>query len=211
VGLGVVGVDLGVHQGLDLVRVQVAAHHHAQVVGDEVGHVVVVAHVGVLLEQRRVVRVFNVFFDRHQALFAGLLQDVVEQRQQLHEAGLGVLASLEAHANARHRGLDHVHLVVGQKGPQCSAKDGGQFEGQRLQDDAHVAAVRDVHAKNARQHEHPTDDDKHGVPVPEPSDPKRGDMPLGFTPSDALIVQGLLHLTPGKRTVPHAHFKLSAG
>jgi hypothetical protein len=96
VGLLVVGVDLAVHQRLDLVRIEVARHHHAQVVGDELDHVVVVAHRRVLLEQRRVVRVLDVLLDRHQAFLARLLQDVVEQRQQLHVARLGVLAALEA-------------------------------------------------------------------------------------------------------------------
>ena len=40
--LVVVGLDLVVHQVLDLERVQVAGDHQAQVVGDELDHVVVV-------------------------------------------------------------------------------------------------------------------------------------------------------------------------
>jgi hypothetical protein len=81
------------------------------------------------------VRVLDVLLDGHQAFLAGLLQDVVQQRQQLHVARLGVLAALEAAAQARDGGLDHLHLVVGQEGAHRGTADGDHLERQRLQHD----------------------------------------------------------------------------
>jgi hypothetical protein len=160
-GSAVMGLDLAVHQRLDLVRVQVARDHHAQVVGDELDHVVVVADGRVLLEQRRLVRVLDIVLDRHQALLAGLLQDVVKQRHQLHVARLGVLAALEALPHAGQRGLQHLGLVVRDEGAQRGTADGGHFERQRLQHHADVAAVRDEHAEHGTERDEPADDDEH--------------------------------------------------
>jgi hypothetical protein len=115
----------------------------------------------VLLEQRRVVRLLDVAFDRHQAFLARLLQDVVEQRHQFHVARLGVLAALEALRHAAHRGLQDLGLVVGDEGAQRRAADGGHLERQRLQHDADVAAVRDEDAEHGAQRDQPTDDDEH--------------------------------------------------
>jgi hypothetical protein len=50
-GLLVVGLKLVVEQALELVGVEVAAHHQAQAVGDELEHVVVGHHLGVSVEQ----------------------------------------------------------------------------------------------------------------------------------------------------------------
>ena len=93
-GFCMVGVDFGIHQRFDLVRVQVARHHHAQVVGGELDHMVVISHHGVFLEDFGFVGRFHIFFNRHQALFAGFLKDLVQHRQQFHVACLGVLAAL---------------------------------------------------------------------------------------------------------------------
>ena len=93
----VVGLDLVVHQVLDLERVQVAAHHQAQVVGEELEHVVVGERSrGYLANSGLCVGLLDVVFDRHQAFLAHLGQDVVEQRHQLHVHGLGVLRSPSA-------------------------------------------------------------------------------------------------------------------
>ena len=161
VRLLVMGVDLAVHQRLDLMGVQVARHHHAQVVGDELRHVVVVADHRVFLEQRRSVRLFHVLLDRHQAFLAGLLQDVVHQRHQLHVARLGVLAALEALAQALGRGLQHLGLVVGDERAEGRASNGRHLEGQCLQHHGDVAAVRDEHTENGRQRNDPANDDEH--------------------------------------------------
>jgi hypothetical protein len=103
----------------------------------------------------------DVLLDRHQAFFARLLQDVVQQRHQLHVARLGVLAALEAARQAGGRGLEHLHLVVGDEGSERRAHDRDHLEWQCVQHDGDVAAVRDVHAEHAAQRNDPADDDEH--------------------------------------------------
>ena len=122
-------------------------HHVVEFITD----MVVIAHGGVLLEQRRAVRILDVLLDRHQAFLARLLQDVVEQGEQLHVARLAELAALEALPQALDRGLHHLGLVVGQEGAACRAEDGDHLERQGVQDHADVAAVHDVHAEDAGQ------------------------------------------------------------
>jgi hypothetical protein len=118
----VVGIDFTVHQGLDLVGIEVARHHHAQVVGHELHHMVVAAHRGVLLEYLGLVGRLDVLLDRHQALLAGLLQDVVEQRHQFHVARLGVFGAFERLRDQLDGGLEHLGLVVDDEGAQAAPK-----------------------------------------------------------------------------------------
>ena len=77
-----VGVNFAIHQVFNLVGVEVACDHHAQIVGDELHHMVVMGQVWVFVEQTRVVRVFHILLDGHQAIFASFLQDVVQQGEQ---------------------------------------------------------------------------------------------------------------------------------
>ncbi len=166
VRLRVVGLDLAVHQAFDLVRVEVARDHHAQVVGDELDHVVVAADDGVLLEQRRAGRVVDVLLDRHQAFLARLLQDVVEQRHQLHVARLRVLRALEDAGDRCDRRLQHLRLVVHRERAERAAQDRQQLGRQRVQDHADVAAVDDVGAEDAAHRDGVTDQNDHGGEIP---------------------------------------------
>ena len=115
----------------------------------------------VLLEQRRVVRVLDVLLDRHQAFLARLLQDVVEQRHQLHVARLRVLRALQ-HARQRgERRLEHLRLVVDDEGAERAAEDGHQLRRQRVDDHADVAAVQDVGTEDAAERHGVTDENEH--------------------------------------------------
>jgi hypothetical protein len=147
----VVGFDLAVHERFDLVGVEVARDHHAQVVGDELHHVVVGADGGVFFENLGLLGFFDVFFNRHQPFFAGFLEDVEHQRHELHVARLGVFAALEAGTQARHGLLDHLHLVVGQEGAHSGAPDGQHFPGEGLQDYTDVSAVDDEHPEDTAE------------------------------------------------------------
>ena len=157
----VVGVDFAVHQRLDLVRIEVARHHHAQVIGHELNHMVIAAHRGVLFENLGFVGRLDILFNGHQPLFAGLLQDVIEHRHQLHVACLGVFGALERHGNGRCRGLEHLGLVVDHKGPERTAQNGDDLEGQGLQDHGNISTVQHIHAEDTAEADDVTDDDKH--------------------------------------------------
>ena len=79
-----VGFDFDVHQVFDFERIQVTPHHQAQVVTEEFDHHMVGNHNRVLGENRAVLRVVDIGFDRHQALFTHLGQQFVQQGEQLH-------------------------------------------------------------------------------------------------------------------------------
>lgn len=162
-GLVVVGVDLAVHDAFNLVCVQIARDHHAQIVGDELDHMMVTAHVWKLLENCRAVRVFNILLDGHQPLFTGLLQDVVQQGQELHISRLGVLATLKQGWHGLQGGLEHFRLVVDDKRPQGTAQNRHELGWQGFDDDGHVAAVDGIGAEDARQSHDVADDYKHDV------------------------------------------------
>jgi len=116
---------------------------------------------GVLLEHRRLVRVLHVLLDRHQAFLAGLLQQVVLQRHELHVARLGVTAALEATRQPLERSFHHLHLVVDDESAQGRAQDGRHLERQGLEHHGDVAPVEDVDAEDAKHRNDKTDDDEH--------------------------------------------------
>ena len=72
VGFLVMVLQLLLEQALELVRVEVAADHQAQAVGDEFMQVMVVAHLRIVLEERAAVRGVEIGLDRHQAFLADL-------------------------------------------------------------------------------------------------------------------------------------------
>jgi hypothetical protein len=99
--LVMVGLDFDIHQVLDLDGVEVAAHHHAQIVGNELHDVVVAGNARVLGEDRAVLGVLDVVLDRHQAFLAHLGQDLEQHGQQIDVQRLGVLRALEDPGQAR--------------------------------------------------------------------------------------------------------------
>ncbi|MNZ95717.1 hypothetical protein D3C78_1148820 [compost metagenome] len=122
---------------------------------------VVVGDIRVLAEQRAVVRVLDIVLDRHQAFLADLDHDLVQQRQQLHVACLGVLGALE---RARQRGLDRFQrlaLVADHEGADGAAQNRQHLGRQRLDDHRHVPAVNNVGAEDTAQRDHITNDDIH--------------------------------------------------
>ena len=73
-----VGLQLLLEQALELVRIEVAADHQAQAVGDEFDQVMIGQDVRIVLEQGAAVGRLEVALDGHQAVLADLHQDVVQ-------------------------------------------------------------------------------------------------------------------------------------
>jgi hypothetical protein len=115
--LVVVGLDLHVHQVLDLECVQVAAHHHAQVVGHELDRMVIGGNARVLGEDRAGVGVLDVVLDRHQALLAHLGEDLEQQREQINVKGLVVLRALHHLRQRPQRALSAFGPLLATKPP----------------------------------------------------------------------------------------------
>ncbi len=70
-------------QRLELVRLDVAADHQAQAVGDEVDQVVVGLHLGVVGEQGALGRAFDMVFQCHEAFAARLVEQFIEQAEDI--------------------------------------------------------------------------------------------------------------------------------
>ena len=77
-GLLVVNVHLAVHQGVEIVGGDAADQHQAEGVAQECHGMVLVQHLGVLLEDGTLLRVLDVGLDRHQAVFPRHLKQLVE-------------------------------------------------------------------------------------------------------------------------------------
>jgi len=133
-----------------------------QVVGDEFHDMVITGDFRISRKDGRFGRRLDVFFDRHQAILAGLLQDVVEQGHQRQVTRLGVLGALERSGDRLAGRLQHLGLVVHHEGPECAAADHQHLDGQRGQYHGNVAAVDDEAAEHTAQRNEITDDDKHG-------------------------------------------------
>ena len=149
-GLVVVGLDLVVHQVLDLERVHVAADHQAQVVGDELEQVVVAQHLRVRGEDRALLRRLDVALDRHQPFLAHLAQDVVEKGHQFHVQRLVVPAALEARRQRGQRRLDRLGRIADDEGAGRRPADHQQFE--RLEQRGEVPAGEREAAEHRAQH-----------------------------------------------------------
>ena len=144
VRLVVVGLDLAVHQALDLVRVQVARDHHAQVVGDELDHVVVAADRRVLLEQRRLVRAPR----RPSRSTSGLpCAPSAGCRRAAPSAPCSApwctcVPLKQRRAARRASAFSTLGWLLATKAPSAPPHDRHHLDRQRVQDHADVAAVR---------------------------------------------------------------------
>jgi len=179
-GLGVVGVDLVVHQVLELERVHIARHHQAQVVGDELEHVVVGQHQRVLGEQLALLGLLDVALDGHHAVAADLVEQREQQQHQLEIERAVVARALEQGRQRLHGGLDRLAVVAGNEGAEGGATDHQHL--QRLEKHDDVAASqgkaaqhRSHHHDIAQNHEHDNFSQKTAV--------RSGPMPAANTPS----------------------------
>ena len=154
-GFVVVGVDFLIHQRFDLERIQVAAHHQAQVIADEIQRVVICLDSGVIGEQRAFVRGFDVGFDRHHPFAADLGQHHVQQRHHFHIEGLGVLRTLEQARQRFDGGVDGLLVVTDHEGANAGAEDDQQFG--RLEQGPEVSSGQHVAAEHRRENHDVTD------------------------------------------------------
>ena len=142
-------------------RIQIARDHQAQVVRHELHGVMIIADRGELLENRRVLGVFNVILDRHQPFLAYLLEDVVEQRHQLHVTRLGVFRAFQQRGERGQGRLQHLGLVGHDECAERATADGHELGGHRRDDHVDVAAMNDVRTEDATHCDGVADDYQH--------------------------------------------------
>ena len=154
-----VGFDFDVHQVFDFERIQVTPHHQAQVVTEKFDDYVVVDHNRVLGKNRTVLRVVDIGFDRHQAFFTHLGQQLVQQGKQLHVQRLVVARGLERTGDGGKDGLHRRAAVGSDEGTHRCTHDDDEFRW--LDKCSHVTAGQKEAADNAGKNDDVADDYKH--------------------------------------------------
>ena len=149
------------HVGFDLVRVFQAHGHHPQRVADEIQGEMVLGDPGIALEDRAVVGLFDMGFQRDQALG---LHGLGEQEQQAEQ--VAIIARLPARAgnHLAQRAAD-LFEIVDRAGDQHrgdgGAEDGEHFVGQGFEHDAQRAAGHQIAAEHAGEKNDNAADLKH--------------------------------------------------
>ncbi len=125
-------------------RIQVAADHEAQAVGDEFPQVVVVAQLRIVLEERAPVGRVQVGLDGHEPFLADLHEHLVQKLQQCDVIVTAVFGTLHQGERLREGGLDDLQGIAGeeraQRGPHDDQDLGRVPQGQQLPALEHEAA-----------------------------------------------------------------------
>jgi len=145
----VVGLQLLLHQGFDLLNIERTTQHHAQVVANEFGQVMVFGDAGVFFKQRTGFRLFNVGFQGHQAIATNLLQNFKHQAQEVHALALGRCRRFERLGQSSECGLQVSSRVTGNEIAHGQTHN-TQHLG-RLPKHPHVSAVKGVPQQGTAQ------------------------------------------------------------
>ncbi len=150
-GLVAEGLDLVIHQGLDLEGVHIAVDHHAQVVRQELHHARVGKDARILAEHAAGRRVSDFLLEEQDAFAAGLGEQDIEQRHDFHVQRLAVLAAAKQCRQHAHGGLDRLAIIGADERADGRACNDDKLC--RLIKRAHVATGHGVSAKHRRYHD----------------------------------------------------------
>ena len=153
--------QFGVHQCLDLEHVEVAANHHPQVIREEFDHMMVRHDLRVFTEYLRLFWLFNVAFDRHQALFTHFGQNLEQHRQHVDIDFFVVGGTLEQAREGLKGGLDVLLTIAGDKCASRTTEDHQQF--QRLKQRSQVPAGHGKTAKNRAERNQIANGNEHAL------------------------------------------------
>ena len=113
----------------------------------------------VLGKDRTLLRLLDIGFQRHQAVFAGLVKQVV---QHLQSGDISLLAELGTAKNSSNSARDlfqKVHGIRHQQGSHSGATDNEQFG--RLHQDSEVAMLHQIARHHTSEDNDDADDRKH--------------------------------------------------
>ena len=153
--------QLQFQQRFQLMRLDVAADHQAQTVGDEIDQVVVGLHLGVVAEQRAFGRALDMIFQRHEAFAAGLVEQFIEQAEHIDVVLLLVARALEHTHHGLQGLLDRLGRGTDQEGAERGAADDDQLIG--LPEGTQAAVGTEVAPDHADDDDQESNDDEHGA------------------------------------------------
>ena len=169
--------DLDVHQVFDLERIEIAADHQAQIVGEKFHAVVIAQYAPILGEDWALLRIVDVRFDRHQAFLAHFGEDVVEQGQQFQVQRLRVFGTFQHRRQSLERALDDLSRIRDEECAARGSEDHEQLDG--LDQGTEVSAGEGEAPEHGAHDDDVTDDYKHACAVRF----KRADQPGRVTPA----------------------------
>ena len=149
-------LELLFHHIFQLMRVLEVHGDHAQRIADEIHGEMVVQNLGILLENARLFRVFDMLFERDHPLGAHQFQDEEEKRQQVFVILSFPFRAFEGLAEVFQRCLYDITLVGNEERADSGTTDRHEFMRRRLENDADFAAGNDIAAKNHRKYKHKT-------------------------------------------------------
>ncbi|OLE14863.1 MAG: hypothetical protein AUG89_00120 [Acidobacteria bacterium 13_1_20CM_4_56_7] len=134
-------------------------NRHAKRIADEIPNVMVLHERGILRKYCTLFRFFDVIFQGHQAVLAGLVEQVVHHFQRIDIGLLAELGSAENCNDSRRDLLDNVQWIGDQNGARGCAADNDQLR--RLEQHHYVSVLHEISGRNAAEHHHDADNRKH--------------------------------------------------
>jgi hypothetical protein len=136
-----------------------AGDGHAQGVAYEIANVMVLEEGRVLGKNRALLGLFDVGFEGHEAVFAGLVEQVVHHFQGVDVGLFAKLGAAEDGADSAADSLKDIEGIRDQKGAHGGATDDEQFS--RLHEDTEVAMFHEVASRHTTEDDDDADNRKH--------------------------------------------------
>src|SRR5581483_2874984 len=132
---------------------------HAKGIADEIANMVILEKGRIFREQRAFVWFFDVGFERHQSVFAGLVQQVVHHFQRIDVGLLAKFGAAEYPGDARRDFLDNVKRIGYEYRSDRSTANDNQFC--RLDEHADVAVFHQISSDDATEDNDDANDREH--------------------------------------------------
>ena len=136
-----------------------AGDGHAQRVADEIAHVMILEEGGILGEDGTLLGLFDVGFERHQSVFAGLVEQVVHHFQGVDVGLLAELGAAEDATDSASDFLEDMERIRDEEGADGGAADDDQFRG--LDKHPEVAVLHEVAGHDTTEDDDDADNRKH--------------------------------------------------
>src|ERR1700722_10636301 len=134
---------------------------HAQRIADKVTNVVIFHKAGVLGKNRTLARLFHIALQRHQAVFAGLVEQVIHHFEGVDIGLLAELGSAECSADSSGDRFDDVQRIRDQDGAYRGAANNDQLR--RLHEHSHIAVLHQVAGGHATENNDDADNCEHSL------------------------------------------------
>src|SRR5579872_1430238 len=129
---------------------------HAERVTNEIANVMILEEGGVLGEHLALVRLFDVGFEGHQAVFASLVEEVVHHLEGIDVGLFAELGTAKHASDAADYFLDDVEGVGDKNCPQGSTADDDQLR--RLDEDSEISMLHQVAGDHTTEDDDDSDD-----------------------------------------------------